>query len=87
MRIMIRYQDQRTVEAVLLAANQERMRIAIASQGDATELTLNSEYWLTDKSEQVEIEALITIDGLDVSHFCAEIYPRTMTAGQVPVSD
>ena len=38
MRMMIRYQSGLRAEAVLLAANSDRMRVAIASQRDTVEL-------------------------------------------------
>ena len=87
MRLMIRFKDGRRDEAVLMAASQERMRIAAASQRDTIELKRGNEGWSTENGEPVEIEALIPIDGFNVEQFCAEIYPLTMTAGQRPASE
>jgi DNA-directed RNA polymerase specialized sigma24 family protein len=75
------------VEAVLLAANRERMRVAIPSERDITEWNRVDACWLTETGEQVEIESLIPIEGVDVSQFCTAVYPWTMTAGQAPASD
>ena len=87
MRMTIRCEGGIRVEAVLMAANRERMRIAIPSREDTIELTRGSGSWLTESGEQVEIEAMIPIDGVDVSQFCAAVYPWTMTAGHAPASD
>ena len=81
MRMTIRYQSGLRVEAVLLAANRERMRVAIASQRDTIELHKVDACWYTEQGAEIEIEALIPIAGTDVSCFCAAVYPRTNAAG------
>lgn len=80
MRMTIRYQDGRRVEAVLLAATRELMRVAIESQRDTAELHRIDSRWYTDTGAEIDIEALIAIPGTDVTHFCSELYPHTMTA-------
>jgi len=82
MRMTIRYQSGLRVEAVLLAANRERMRVAIASQRDTIELHKVDACWHTEDGAEIEIEALIPIAGTDVSRFCAAVYPRTNAAGR-----
>src|ERR1035437_8152770 len=64
MRMTIRYQSGLRVEAVLLAANRERMRVAIASQRDTIELHKVDACWYTEQGAEIEIEALIPIAGL-----------------------
>ena len=59
MWMMIRYQSGLRVEAVLLAANRERMRAAIASQRDTVELHRVDGRWYTQRGAAIEIEALI----------------------------
>jgi hypothetical protein len=82
MRMTIRYQNGLRVEAVLLAANRERMRVAVDSQRDAIELHRMDAAWYTDDEAEIEIEALISIAGIDVSSFCDAVYPRTNAAGR-----
>ena len=82
MRMTIRYQRGLRVEAVLLAASRERMRVAIASQRDTIELHKVDACWYTEQGAEIEIEALIPIAGTDVSCFCAAVYPRTNAAGR-----
>ena len=81
MLMTIRYQNGLRVEAVLLAANRDLMRVAIASQRDVIELHRLDKCWYTEKGAAIEIEALIPIAGTDVSCFCAAVYPRTNAAG------
>ena len=78
----IRYQSGLRVEAVLLAANRERMRVAVDSQPDTIELHKVDACWYTEEGVGIEIEALIPLAGTDVSTFCAAAYPRTNAAGR-----
>jgi len=71
MRMMIRYQNGLRAEAALLAANSERMRVAIGSQRDAVELHKVDAGWRTQRGAAIEIEALIAIPGADLPAFCA----------------
>ena len=79
MLMTIRYQNGLRVEAVLLAANRERMRVAVDSQPDAIELHQVDASWFTQEGAEIEIEAFIPLSG-SVSHFCAAVYPRTDAA-------
>jgi hypothetical protein len=81
MLMTIRYQGGMRVEAVLLAANRERMRLAFASQRDTIELYKTGECWYTEKGDVIELEALIPFAGTDLAGFCAEVHPRTIAAG------
>jgi hypothetical protein len=69
MRMMIRYQSGLRVEAVLLAANRERMRVAIETQRDTIELHRVDECWYTQRGAAIEIEALIAIPGIHFSRY------------------
>ena len=82
MRMTIRYQSGLRVEAVLLAANRERMRVVIDSQPDTVELHKVDANWVTEQGSAIEIEALIPLAGTAVSGFCDAVYPRTITAGR-----
>ena len=82
MQMMIRYQSGLRVEAVLLAASRERMRLAIDSERDTVELHRADACWFTETGAEIEIEALIPIAGTDVSFFCDAVCPRTNPAVQ-----
>lgn len=81
MKMIIRYENGDRVEAILLAADSQHMRVAVESQSDTTEFARVGDCWYGDRGEAVEIEALISIPGTDVSRFCAEVRPRTLAAG------
>ena len=80
MLMTIRYQRGMT-EAVLLAANRGRMRLAVASQRDTIELHKAEGCWYTEKGEVIEFEALIPLAGAGLAGLCAAVYPRTIAAG------
>jgi hypothetical protein len=80
MQIIIRYENGRTAEAVLLAAAKDTLRLAIAGQPDVTELVQVNGSWYAEDGAVVEFDALVA--GGDSAEFCAELYPRTLTAGQ-----
>ena len=82
MLMTIRYQKGLRVEAVLLAANRERMRVAIESQRDTIELHKLDASWFTEGGSAIEIEALIPMAGTDVAAFCTAVYPRTIAVGR-----
>jgi hypothetical protein len=82
MLMTIRFQNGLRVEAVLLAANSQRMRVVVDSQPDTVELYKVDACWHTEDGAEIEIEALIPIAGTDVTRFCAAVYPRTNTAGR-----
>jgi hypothetical protein len=67
MRMIIRYQSGLRVEAVLLAANRDRMRAAIETQCDTIELHSVDAGWRTQRGAAIEIEALIAIPGVHLS--------------------
>ena len=80
MRMTFRFQSGARVEAVVLAASPERMRVIIGSQSDTTELHSVDRCWYTEEGAEIEIEALIAMVGTDVSSFCAEVYPLASPA-------
>ena len=67
MRMMIRYQSGLRREAVLLAADSERMRVAVEAQRDTIELQRVGAGWRTERGAAVEIEALMAIPGMAFS--------------------
>ena len=73
MWMMIRYQSGLRAEAVVLAANSDRMRVAIGTQRDTVELHREGAGWRTQRGAAIEIEALIPIPGTEFSRFCAAV--------------
>ena len=79
MRMMLRYRNGHRVEAILLAADSERMRVAIDSQCDTAELHKVGAGWRTERGAAIEIEALIAIPGTEFRRFHAA-GPRQLPA-------
>jgi hypothetical protein len=73
MWMIIRYQNGLRLEAVLLAASSERMRVAIETQCDTIELQRVDAGWQTERGAAIEIEALMAIPGTAA----AELSPQS----------
>jgi len=78
MLMTIRYQNGLRAEAVVLTADNERMRVVIDSQRDTIELHQVDACWYTEDGEEIEIEALVPLAGTNVA---SSVYPLTITAG------
>ena len=78
MLMTIRYQNALRAEAVVLTADNERMRVVIDSQRDTIELRKLDACWYTEDLAEIEIEALIPLAGTNVA---SSLYPQTITAG------
>ena len=81
MLMTIRYQTGLRAEAVVLTASRERMRVAIDSQPDTTDLQQVDACWHTEDGTEIEIEALISMTGTDVPGFWGAVYPLTNAVG------
>ena len=78
MLMTIRFQNGLRAEAVVLTADNERMRVVIDSQRDTIELRKLDACWYTEDLAEIEIEALIPLAGTNVA---SSLYPQTITAG------
>jgi len=76
--MMIRYNSEVLLEAVLLAASKRAMRVAVEGQPDTIDLTLRDGCWFEENGNAIEIEALMPLPATDCTIFCAELYPLTM---------
>ena len=82
MHILIRLESAVEVEALLLAAGRDRMRVVFPQQRATDDLTRAEGCWRTESGQVIEIAALIPLAGADCSQVCAEVYPKTMSAGR-----
>ena len=62
MHLMLLYPGSRRIDAVVLAANQDRMRIVIPNRRDTVELRLAGSQWTSEEGESVDIEAVVACD-------------------------
>jgi hypothetical protein len=59
MKIIVSYPTGRTAEALLLAANPDRIRIVFRRRADTLELRRAGAEWISDRGDRLTIEALI----------------------------
>jgi hypothetical protein len=62
MQLTLLYPGSRRIDAVVLAANHDRMRIVIPNRRDTVELRLTGNRWTSEEGESVEIEAVVACD-------------------------
>jgi hypothetical protein len=62
MSIVLRYATRRRVDAILLAASAERMRVVVRNQNDTLELHRVGSRWFSDRGSAVEIESIVAGD-------------------------
>jgi hypothetical protein len=80
MRMTLRFENGLREEAVLLKAGGDLLRVNIASHQDAVDLHRVNGKWYLEDGGAVEIEALISTPGTDVSQLL-DVRPRAMGAG------
>jgi hypothetical protein len=78
-RITLTISASQRVEAVMLALNKDRMRVAIEGHSDTEELRLVGDRWFTDENGDVEFDAWIS-DGANADDFAFAAPPLTMAA-------
>lgn len=81
MGAVLQYENGLRVYALLLAASDHKLRVAISSERDSIELLKVGNSWMTERGEVVEIESLMQIPGVDAGPFLAALPARTLTAG------
>ena len=62
MQLTLLYPGSRRIDAVVLAANHDRMRIVLQNRRDTVELHLKGNRWTSEEGESVEIEAVVACD-------------------------
>jgi hypothetical protein len=77
-RITLTISESQPVEAVMLALNRDRMRVAIEGYPDTEEFRLVGDRWLTEENAGVQFDAWIS-DGADAEEFTA-VTPRLSMA-------
>ena len=81
MRMLIQNENGVRVEAVLLAARADRMRVAVNSQSDTVELKRVDGCWQMESGRVTEIEAMLQIPRTDFSEVFSELVPQTSAVG------
>ena len=71
----------RIVEGVMLAANQDWMRIALRGAADTLEVRRVGDRWIGDDDRPVDFEVLLTDGHAELDMF-EQVQPRAMAAGR-----
>ena len=80
MHLILRYQSGRRVDAILLAAGPDHLRIVVRRVYETIELRLREGQWFSEQEDPVEVDGWIS-DGTDrMVDFCSRLGSRTLTA-------
>jgi hypothetical protein len=77
MHLMFSYADGRIVDAVVLSASVDRMRLSIPGCEDVLELRSEKDFWILESGERVEIESILANES---GTFVTEARPLTLRA-------
>jgi hypothetical protein len=80
MYLQIGFSDGRSVNAVLLTASPDRMRVALEDRADATELRLIDGRWTDEDGVEVSLDAVFFADHTAPADFHAEAAPMVSAA-------
>lgn len=70
----------RQVDALLLSASADRLRVVIPGRTDTAELRLSEGRWTSESGGQVELGAILTEHSTDVKRVLANASPRATSA-------
>ena len=71
----------RHVDALLLSASTNRLRVVMPGRGDTAEFQLIAGRWTSESGGRVELGAILSEDSADVQRVLANARPRTLSAG------
>ena len=71
----------RQVDALLLSASTNRLRVVMPGRGDTAEFQLIEGRWTSESGGRVELGAIFSEDSADVQRVLANARPRTLSAG------
>ena len=78
MHTLLSFSDGRRVDALLLSASADRLRVVIPGRGDTVEFRLVEGRWISDRGVPVEIGALLLGDSMSAARFLPQV--RTFSA-------
>ena len=71
----------RQVDALLLSASTDRLRVVIPGRSDTAELKLIEGRWTSESGGHVELGAILAENSADVRRVLVNARPRTLSAG------
>jgi hypothetical protein len=75
------FKQNRYVEAIILSATSDRLRIAVKGTNDTVELRMIDGEWIAEEHETVQLEWLIREDNCPMDGFIPQPAPRAFAAG------
>jgi hypothetical protein len=70
----------RQVDALLLSATADRLRVVIPGRGDAAEFKLIEGRWISENGGRVELGAILSESSTDVQRVLGNARPRALSA-------
>ena len=80
MHTVLIFEGGRRVDALLLSASADHLRVAIRGRGDTVECRMIEGKWYTDQGGRVEIGAIWLAEGVSPAQFVPQTQARTLTA-------
>jgi hypothetical protein len=80
MYTVIVFRGGRQVDALLLSASAERLRVVIPGRGDTAEFQLIEGRWTSESGAHVELGAILTEDPADANRVLANARSRALSA-------
>jgi hypothetical protein len=71
----------RQVDALLLSASAERLRVVMPGRSDTAEFRLVEGQWTSESGERVEVGAILAADMADAKRVLGNAQGRTRAAG------
>ena len=71
----------RQVDALLLSASTNRLRVVMPGRSDTAEFQLIEGRWTSESGGRVDLGAILSEDSADVQRVLANARPRTLSAG------
>jgi len=81
MRITVNFHDGARAEALILGANRNEALVVVEGRREAETWRILDGRCYDETGQSVEIEAMFALDGVDCAELCAELFPKTATAG------
>lgn len=81
MYTLIVFPGGRQVDALLLSASAERLRVVIPGRTDTAEFRLIEGHWTSESGGHVEVGAILAESAADVTRVLANARPAALSAG------
>jgi hypothetical protein len=81
MYTVIVFPGGRQVDALLLSASADRLRVVIPGRADTAEFQLIEGRWTSESGRHVELGAIFAEDSADAKRVLSNARPRALSAG------